>query len=117
MTITVTNPPPAVTLTAPTAGANFTAPATITLAATASDTSGGTVSKVEFFKDNGATKLGEALASPYTYVWLDVPVGDYTITAKATDNLNATTTTPAMTVSVTEPAMCFVLPAKPGSVP
>ncbi|MDX2298231.1 MAG: Ig-like domain-containing protein [Xanthomonadaceae bacterium] len=118
VTITVTNPPPTITLTAPSAGANFAAPATITLSATASDANG-TISKVEFFKDDGATLLGTAAetAPPYTYEWRDVPVGNYTITAKATDNLNASTSTPAIAISVTEPVMCFVLPAKPGSVP
>jgi len=49
------NLPPTVSLTAPAAGAVFTAPATITLRATATD-SDGTVAKVEFL--NGATKLG-----------------------------------------------------------
>ena len=44
--------PPTVNLIAPVNGATFTAPASITLTATATD-SDGTISKVEFF--NGTT--------------------------------------------------------------
>jgi hypothetical protein len=88
---------PAVTLTQPTDGATFTAPATVNLAATASDTDG-TVTKVEFF--NGATKLGEDTTAPYTLTWNSVAAGTYTLTARATDNLGATTTSTASTVTV-----------------
>ena len=66
----------------------FTAPATIAIAANASDPDG-SVAKVEFF--NGATKLGEDTTAPYSYDWTDVPVGSYSITARATDNLGAQT--------------------------
>jgi len=81
--------PPAVTLTQPANGATFIAPATVGLAATASDADG-TVTKVEFF--NGATKLGEDTTAPYSYTWSAVTAGSYTITARATDNLGASTT-------------------------
>jgi len=89
--------PPTVALTAPLAGATFTAPATINLAATASDT-GGTVTKVEFF--NGATKLSEALATPYTYAWTGVAAGSYSLTARATDNDGNVTTSSAVGITV-----------------
>ncbi|WP_207510658.1 glycosyl hydrolase family 18 protein [Longitalea luteola] len=88
---------PVVTFTSPAAGANFTAPATITMVATASDADG-SVSKVEFF--NGATYLGEATASPYSYTWSNVAAGSYTLTAKATDNSGAVTTSAAVTITV-----------------
>jgi hypothetical protein len=80
---------PAVTLTQPANGATFTAPATVAIAATAND-SDGTVAKVEFF--NGATKLGEDTTAPYDFTWGAVPAGNYTVTARATDNLGASTT-------------------------
>lgn len=92
------NVAPVVSLTSPAAGATFTAPATIALAATASDRDG-SVAKVEFF--NGSTKLGEDTSSPYTYSWSGVAAGSYSITAKATDNLGASTTTAAVNVTVT----------------
>ena len=88
---------PAVTLTQPTDGTTFTAPATVNLAATASD-SDGTVTKVEFF--NGATKLGEDTTAPYTFTWNGVTAGTYTLTARATDNLGATTTSTASAITV-----------------
>ena len=55
---------PLVTLTQPTDGATFSAPATVNLAATASDADG-TVTKVEFF--NGTAKLGEDTTAPYSF--------------------------------------------------
>jgi hypothetical protein len=89
--------PPAVALTQPTDGATFTAPATVNLAATASDADG-SVAKVEFF--NGAAKLGEDTIAPYGYTWNGVAAGTYTLTARATDNLGATTTSAASTITV-----------------
>jgi hypothetical protein len=89
--------PPAVALTQPADGATFTAPATVNLGATASDADG-SVAKVEFF--NGAAKLGEDTTAPYGYTWNSVAAGDYTLTARATDNLGATTTSTASTITV-----------------
>ena len=103
--------PPAVTLTQPADGATFTAPATVNLAATASDADG-SVTKVEFF--NGAAKLGEDTTAPYAYPWSGVAAGTYTLTARATDNLGATTTSAASTIAVsanTSPAVTLTQPA------
>jgi len=69
----------------------------ITIEATASDANG-TVTKVEFF--NGTTKLGEDLTSPYNFVWNDVSDGKYSITAKATNNLNKIGTSQPVAISV-----------------
>src|SRR3954451_6691057 len=88
---------PTVSLTQPANGATFTPPATVSLAATAADADG-TVAKVEFF--NGSTKLGEDATAPYSYDWTGVPAGTYTLTAKATDDLGATTTSAAATITV-----------------
>ncbi|MBT9393380.1 family 16 glycosylhydrolase [Hymenobacter sp. NST-14] len=95
------NEPPTVALTAPTATGTYVAPATITLTATAADTDG-TVAKVEFFQ--GATKLGEATAAPFTYQWTGVTVGQYELTAKATDNAGASTVSDVVRINVTLPA-------------
>jgi Bacterial Ig domain len=91
------NQQPVVSLTSPPNNATFTAPANITLTATASD-SGGTVSKVDFF--SGPTLLATAATSPYNFVWNNVLAGNYTLSARATDNLNATGTSPAVSVTV-----------------
>ncbi len=92
-----TNAAPTVTLTAPATGSVYTAPATVSITATASD-SDGSISKVEFY--NGATLLSSDASSPYSYSWTSVAAGTYTITAKAYDNLNATTTSSASTITV-----------------
>jgi hypothetical protein len=91
------NSPPTVTLTQPGNGATFTAPATVSLAAAASDTDG-SVTKVEFF--NGPTKLGEDATAPYALDWSAVGAGTYTLSARATDNLGFTTTSAEATISV-----------------
>jgi len=88
---------PTVSITAPANNANYTAPATVAITATASDADG-TVSKVDFY--NGATLLGTATASPYTFNWTNVAAGTYTLTAKATDNAGGTTTSSAITIVV-----------------
>lgn len=87
-------------LTAPTEGATFVASAAITLAADASAASG-TIAKVEFF--NGEIKLGEATTSPYSFTWSNVAAGSYALTAKATDNAGATTTSAAVNITVISP--------------
>jgi hypothetical protein len=92
------NSAPAVVLTQPANGATYPAPATVDLAATASDADG-TVAKVEFF--NGAAKLGEDLAPPYSFTWSGVPAGTYSVTARATDNLGSTTVSAPATITVT----------------
>ncbi|MBX9852226.1 MAG: cellulase family glycosylhydrolase [Cytophagaceae bacterium] len=91
------NTPPAVSITSPSNNTSFIAPATINITANASDADG-TVSKVEFF--NGATKLGEDLTAPYSFSWTNVPAGSYSLTAKATDNAAAVTTSSAVSVQV-----------------
>ena len=91
------NSQPTVTLTQPSDGATFTAPATVTLAAIASDADG-TVAKVEFF--NGQTKLGEDTSAPYSFTWSGVGAGTYTLTARATDDLGGVTTSVASTITV-----------------
>ncbi len=98
--ITVDSPPnvlPIVNITAPVSGASFIAPASITLKANASDNDG-SISKVEFY--NGATLLGTTTTSPYTYAWNAVAVGTYTVTAKAYDDVNASTVSGAITFTV-----------------
>ena len=69
------------------------------IAATASDPDG-TVARVEFF--NGATKLGEDTTAPYTTQWNVGAAGRYTVTARATDNTGAATTSNPITITVTK---------------
>ncbi|MBY0502834.1 MAG: RICIN domain-containing protein [Bryobacteraceae bacterium] len=73
---------PLVSIASPANNSAFVAPATITIQANASDPDNN-LARVEFF--NGATKLGERTAAPYTFTWANVLPGVYTITARATD--------------------------------
>ena len=96
---------PTVSITAPANGAIFTAPATITINATAADADG-TIAKVEFFQSStpgSTTKIGEDSSGPFTVSWSNVPAGDYTLTAIATDNNEGTTTSAAVSVTVNAP--------------
>ncbi|GAA4046939.1 hypothetical protein GCM10022409_36270 [Hymenobacter glaciei] len=92
-----TNVAPTVSLTSPANGATFTAPASVTINANAAD-SDGTVSKVDFY--NGTTLLNSDTSSPYSYTWTGIAAGSYSITAKATDNGGAVTTSAAVSITV-----------------
>ena len=106
------NKAPSVQMTVLVGRAVFVAPATISLAATASDRDG-TIAKVEFF--SGSPSLGIDNSPPYTFEWTNVPAGSYLLTAQATDNEGAAHTSRAVnivvqgsnsrsTVSITSPA-------------
>jgi hypothetical protein len=98
----VGNTPPSVTITNPASGAIFIAPANVTIQASASD-SDGTVTNVQFF--DGAASLSNVTSSPYQIV-VGLAVGSHTLSAVATDNLGATTTsTPPVTVTVNTNAL------------
>ncbi|WP_018616910.1 Ig-like domain-containing protein [Segetibacter koreensis] len=61
----------------------YSAPARIKLNATATDEAG-RITKVRFY--NGTTLLHTETVSPYGFLWDNVPLGNYTLTAKAYDN-------------------------------
>jgi hypothetical protein len=88
---------PVVIITSPGNGSSFTAPANITITATASDIDG-KINKVEFY--NGTTKLGESTTTPFSFIWNNVAVGTYSITAVAIDNFNAKTTSSPILFSI-----------------
>ncbi len=105
----IVNALPTVTLTGPANNASYTAPATITLTASASDADG-TISKVEFLQ--GTTVLATLTAAPYTFTWTNVAQGTYVLSARATDNRGAATTSAAVTVNVNSgvAALYFIYP-------
>jgi hypothetical protein len=112
ITVVAANVPPTVSITSPAAGTSYTLPASVTINATASDTDG-TVSKVDFYVD-GALK-GTATTAPYSYVWPAAGVGSHALTAIATDNAGATSTSAAMSITVVAanvaPAVSITSPA------
>jgi hypothetical protein len=107
------NTPPSVSITAPANGASYTAPATIAITSSASDTNG-SVAKVEFF--NGSTKLGEDTSAPYSFSWTNVAAGAYTLTARATDNQGASTTSSGVSITVESSCQAVVASGDDGNV-
>src|SRR5439155_25721926 len=99
------NTPPSISLLTPLEGAVFAAPANISVSADAWD-SETSVSKVEFFQ--GATKLGEAGTAPYQLAWADVAAGAYSLSATATDDLGATSSSGVIHVTVETPPVLTV---------
>jgi fibronectin type 3 domain-containing protein len=114
ISITVSGPnvPPSVSITSPVNGATFTAPASIPINATASD-SNGTVTKVDFYQNGNL--LGTDTTSPYSFTWSNVPAGNYSFTARATDNGGATTTSSAVSVTVGSSSATFSLSTSPST--
>ena len=97
VTVVAANVPPTITIASPAEGAAFIAPASITLTATAADTDGSVVS-VAYFA-NG-TLVGTGTSQPFSVPWSGVAAGTYAITAVATDNIGAVTTSPSVSVTV-----------------
>ena len=115
-----TNIPPIVAIVTPTNGSVFTAPACVPILAFANDPDGFVVS-VEFFNGTNVIgtvsnrpvaigPLGGVVTSPIVFpldpfhiVWSNVPPGDYTLTALATDNGGASTVSMPVSISVIPP--------------
>jgi predicted phage tail protein len=97
ITVSAANQPPSVALTSPADGAAFTAPATVAIAATASDADG-IVQQVDFYSGN--TLLGSATAAPYSFTWNNVSAGTYTLKAIAIDNSGAQTSSATVSITV-----------------
>ncbi len=112
-----TNRPPTVQLNHPQPGQVFVAPATIPLQAYAQDAEDGYGSgtdghlnslTVEFFA--GTNRIGTGVFVPtlcpapycpfFAFTWSNVPPGNYTLTARATDSAGATTVSAPVTITV-----------------
>jgi len=91
------NQPPTVSLTAPANGASFSAPATLAVAANASDPEN-RMARVEFYANT--TRIGSVTVAPYAATWSAVPAGTYSLTAVATDQDGRSATSAAVTVDV-----------------
>jgi hypothetical protein len=112
-------PPPTVSVTAPMAGATVSGTVALTATATASAQYSLTIASVQFFVDG--ISVGTAMASPYTVNWNAAAAknGSHSITAKATDSMNDSTTSMIVMVTVTggmaaaamSPAQIFPTPS------
>lgn len=98
--------PPNVSITQPTNGAVLVAGANIALSAAATDDDGSVV-KVEFFA--GTNQVGEATSAPFKVTWTNVTTGNYTLTAKATDNSGFTKLSSPLNITVGVPAPTVLL--------
>ncbi|CAH0316712.1 Chitodextrinase [Pedobacter sp. Bi27] len=93
----VINTLPTVAISSPASHAVFTAGMNVTINANAADIDG-TISKVEFYQ--GSTLLGESTAAPYSFNWNNPTAGNYSLTAKATDNNGGTTISDTVKVTI-----------------
>ena len=87
---------PTVTVSAPTAATIGTA---ATLTATASGSTGATVTQVQFLL-NGAPLGAPIAAPPFSVVWTPAVLGNNTLSAQVTDSAGVTALAPAATVAV-----------------
>ena len=90
---------PTVRLTNPAENASFLAPATIVLAVEARDPDG-SVSSVGYFRDG--MLLGMVTNAPFSLTWSNIPAGQYSLTARATDNRSMTATSAPVHITVTQ---------------
>jgi len=109
----MTNPPPTVAIVSPTNGSVFYAPASIQLISKASSPLG-TITNVEYFA--GTNDLGRglplildppgangAVGLVYFLSWNNVPAGSYPVTAVATDDIGASSTSSVVKITITAP--------------
>lgn len=100
----VVNIPPVVTITNPANNAVFSAPATFTIEADASETPDDVVYDVEFFlgTSEGTNSIGDDLIAPFSASVTNLAAGTYTLIAIATDPYYAAATN-AVTITVGSP--------------
>ena len=91
------NLPPSVTVTDPVDGAQFIAPATVTLTASASDPDGD-IEWVEFYLNSAL--VGRLLSTPVSTTLIGLAAGTYQVRAVASDNLGASAVSAAATFLV-----------------
>ena len=113
ITVGPPNSAPTVSLTFPAAGAAFTAPATLRLAATAADADGA-IDRVDFLR-NGVV-VGTTTTPPYVFTLTDVAAGNYILTARAVDNKSTTTTSAPVGIAVKALGLSFTSPGAGASL-
>ena len=91
------NQPPTVQITFPPNNATFNFGQSVFLAANAPDADGA-IQRVEFY--DGTTLIGTDASAPYQIGWNYPTAGTHTITARAVDNLGASTTSAPITVTI-----------------
>lgn len=92
--------PPTVVITNPLVGTVFTAPASVNIFATATN-SGGSVTNVQFFSNGGS--LGSVVAAPFNFTTPPLAVGAYALTAKVTASSGLAATSAPVNIFVVTP--------------
>jgi hypothetical protein len=95
--------PPVVNITFPANNTEITIEAEFTIFAEASDLDG-TVEMVEFFEDD--VLIGTITEAPYSMDWIFTVIGDYAISAKATDNDGNSTLSPVVNLIAIDAPPC-----------
>ena len=95
----VSNSPPVVSLSSPAAGASFSAPANITVSASASDADG-SVAKVEFYHGSALIATDTNASDGWRISWNGVAQGSYGLSAKAFDNAGAAAASASVSITV-----------------
>lgn len=106
------NAAPAVSITAPSTGATFTAPINLIVSASASD-SDGTVSRVDFYA--GTMPIGSDSTAPYSATWNSTPLGTHSLTAVAVDEAGVSTSSAPISVTIKTnqaPSVSLTAPAQ-----
>jgi arylsulfatase A len=91
------NAPPTVSVTSPADGAQIAAGTDVLIQASASDADG-SVSQVEFYR--GLERTATLRAGPFETLWPDAPHGEYVLSAKATDDVGASSVSAGTDVTV-----------------
>ncbi len=102
MVTSTSNVIPTISLTSPINNSTFTQSKPVTLSANASDFDG-TIQSVDFYQ--GTTLIQSVTSAPYTIQWTPA-VGNYAVTAKATDNGGATSTSAIANITIAPIMMC-----------
>lgn len=105
-----TNQPPAVRLTSPAPDTILQNGVVVDLVAAASDPDG-SVFQVSFFE--GANRLATVLDPPFQFSWIPVVDGTFSLTAVATDNSGAVTSSDPVSVVVQTPGSTPPTPNQP----
>jgi predicted thioesterase len=100
ITVEKPNQLPVVLITSPKNGDKFIEGSNVKIDANASDQDGSIV-KVEFYR--GSTLIGTATTAPYTVTLSKPAAGNYSLTAKAFDNKNATKVSSAVNIIIEKP--------------
>ncbi len=108
-TLNQANASPTISITAPTAGSAYLTGDPVTIDATAADADG-TVTNVQFLVDG--VVVGSDATAPYSFTWTST-VGSHSLTARATDDLGAQTTSAPVGIivgSVIAPTVAITSP-------